>query len=138
MNQDEYEAERAVPAMREVWDRQFVQAKGDERLIELLRLALRVERMMHDLTRRMLSAHRILQRARRRSSAAWSLSLDHHGIDHPPLPEEMTVVTPMIGWARHCSMCAIGCGGVRNTPPIGGARTTITYALEVDRALSTS
>jgi hypothetical protein len=37
--------------MREIWDRQFAQARGEERLIELLRLALRVERTMHDLTR---------------------------------------------------------------------------------------
>ena len=57
MTPDEYQAEQSIEAMREIWDRQFAQAKGEE-LIELLRLALRVERMMHDLTRRTMERTR--------------------------------------------------------------------------------
>jgi hypothetical protein len=92
MNPDEYQAEQSIQAMREIWDRQFAQAKGKEHLIELLRLALGVERVMHDITRR------TMERTQNTSESKTAIIrylfdiLDRHGIEHPPLPAEMTVV----------------------------------------------
>jgi hypothetical protein len=93
MTPDEYQAEQSIEAMREIWDRQFAQAKGEERIIELLRLALDVERVMHDLTRRSMERTQNTSESKTAIIRSLCAILDRHGIEHPPLPEEMTVVT---------------------------------------------
>jgi hypothetical protein len=92
MNQDEYQAEQSIEAMREIWDRQFAEAKG-ERLIELLRLALDVERVMHNLTRRSMERTQNIPESKTAIIRSLFDILDRHGIEHPPVPEEMMVVT---------------------------------------------
>ena len=93
MNQDEYQAEQSTQAVREGFDRAFAEAEGQEHLIELLRLALRMERVAHDVTRRTMAL--TLDASEGKSAVIRSLVaiLDHHGIEHPPLREKMTVVT---------------------------------------------
>ena len=74
MNQVQSRAKQSIQAVHDGWDRAFAEAKGQKHLIELLRMALRVEQLAHDLTRRTMEHTEIPRRASQRSSAPWSLS----------------------------------------------------------------
>ena len=55
-----------------------------------MRLALRMERVAHDITRRTMAL--TLDASEGKSAVIRSLVaiLDHHGIEHPPLPREVS------------------------------------------------
>ena len=93
MNQYKIRAEQSIQAVRDGWDRAFAEAKGQKHLIELLRMALRVEQLAHDLTRRTMEHTENSSESKSAIIRTLVPILNRHGIERPPLPVEMTVVT---------------------------------------------